>query len=165
MTQRPCGAVFVVNRGLMMSLKINLQDAMKDAMRAKDKPRLGALRMILSEIKRVEVDTRTDVDDTQVLAILDKMQKQRRDSIAQYEKANRTDLADIEQAELAIIGEFLPEPLSSEAIQALIRQVVAEQNAQSMADMGKVMAAIKPQVQGRADMAVVSQLIKTQLNP
>jgi uncharacterized protein YqeY len=149
----------------MMSLKINLQDAMKDAMRAKDKPRLGALRMILSEIKRVEVDTRTDVDDTQVLAILDKMQKQRRDSIAQYEKANRTDLADIEQAELAIIGEFLPEPLSSEAIQALIRQVVAEQNAQSMADMGKVMAAIKPQVQGRADMAVVSQLIKTQLNP
>jgi uncharacterized protein YqeY len=150
--------------GLKMSLKVTLQDAMKDAMRAKDKARLSAIRMILAEIKRLEVDARADVDDTQVLAILDKMQKQRRDSMAQYEKANRADLAEVEQAELAVIGEFLPQPLSPEDLQALIRQVISAQNAQSMADMGKVMAAIKPQVQGRADMAAVSQLIKAQLN-
>ena len=148
-----------------MSLKATLQDAMKDAMRAKDKARLGAIRMILAEVKRLEVDSRLEVDDAQVLAILDKMQKQRRDSLAQYEQAQRADLAAIEQAELEVIGEFLPKPLSPDEIQALITQVMAEQNAQSMADMGKVMAAIKPQVQGRADMAAVSQLIKTQLTP
>lgn len=147
-----------------MTLKARLQDAMKDAMRAKDKARLGAVRMILSEVKRLEVDTRAELDDTQILAILDKMQKQRRDSIAQYEQANRADLADIEQAELAVIAEFLPTPLSTEEIEALIRATITELGAQSMADMGKVMAAIKPQAQGRADMAAISQRIKAQLN-
>lgn len=147
-----------------MTIKASLQDAMKDAMRAKDKPRLGAVRMILAEVKRLEVDSRAEVSDTQVLAILDKMQKQRRDSMAQYEQAHRADLAAIEQAELNVIGEFLPTPLRAEEIEALIEQVIAAQGAQSMAAMGQVMAVIKPEVQGRADMAAVSQLIKAKLN-
>lgn len=146
-----------------MSLTAALQDAMKAAMRAKDKARLSAIRMILAEVKRVEVDSRCAVDDTQVLVILDKMQKQRRDSMAQFEQANRPDLAAIEHAELAVIGEFMPTPLQADEIKALIAQVIAEQGAQTMADMGKVMAIIKPQAQGRADMAAISQLIKAQL--
>lgn len=147
-----------------MMLKTTINTAMKEAMRAKDKARLGAIRMILSEIKRLEVDTRTEINDSQILAILDKMQKQRRDSIAQFEQAQRHDLAHIEQAELAVIAEFLPTPLTPDEIAALIRQTITEQGAQSMADMGQVMAALKPKVQGRADMAAISQLIKTQLN-
>lgn len=146
-----------------MSLTAALQDAMKAAMRAKDKARLSAIRMILAEVKRVEVDSRCAVDDTQVLVILDKMQKQRRDSMAQFEQANRPDLAAIEHAELAVIGEFMPTPLQADEVKALIAQVIAEQGAQTMADMGKVMAIIKPQAQGRADMAAISQLIKAQL--
>lgn len=146
-----------------MSLTAALQDAMKAAMRAKDKARLSAIRMILAEVKRVEVDSRCAVDDTQVLVILDKMQKQRRDSMAQFEQANRPDLAAIEHAELAVIGEFMPTPLQADEIKALIAQVIVEQGAQTMADMGKVMAIIKPQAQGRADMAAISQLIKAQL--
>lgn len=143
-----------------MSLKTDLTNAMKDAMRAQDKARLGAIRMMLSEIKRVEVDERIELSDERILAILDKMQKQRRDSVSQFAAAGRQDLVDVEEAELEVISQFLPAPLSEAELQALVQSAVNETGAQSMADMGKVMAILKPQVQGRADMAVVSKLVK-----
>ncbi|MFC3852161.1 GatB/YqeY domain-containing protein [Salinispirillum marinum] len=143
-----------------MSLKAELTQAMKDAMRAQDKARLGTVRLMLSEIKRVEVDERIEVSDERILALLDKMQKQRRDSIAQFSAAGRQDLVDIEEAELEVISQFLPAPLSEAELQAMVQSAVAETGAQSMADMGKVMAILKPQVQGRADMTVVSKLVK-----
>lgn len=146
-----------------MSLKTELQTAMKDAMRAKDKARLGIIRMMLSDIKRVEVDERIELDDARILAILDKMQKQRRDSISQYEAAGRDDLADTEKAELAVIAEFLPAALSQDELSALVEQAISETGAQSMKDMGQVMAIMKPQAQGRADMAEVSKLVKARL--
>lgn len=143
-----------------MSLKAELTQAMKDAMRAQDKARLGTVRLMLSEIKRVEVDERIELSDERILAILDKMQKQRRDSIAQFSAAGRQDLVDIEEAELEVISQFLPAPLSEAELQAMVQSAVTETGAQSMADMGKVMAILKPQVQGRADMTVVSKLVK-----
>ncbi|MFY0664944.1 MAG: GatB/YqeY domain-containing protein [Natronospirillum sp.] len=143
-----------------MSLKTDLTNAMKDAMRAQDKARLGAIRMMLSEIKRVEVDERIELSDERILAILDKMQKQRRDSVSQFAAAGRQDLVDVEEAELEVISQFLPAQLSEAELQALVQSAVNETGAQSMADMGKVMAILKPQVQGRADMAVVSKLVK-----
>lgn len=143
-----------------MSLKAELTQAMKDAMRAQDKARLGTVRLMLSEIKRVEVDERIEVSDERILALLDKMQKQRRDSIAQFSAAGRQDLVDIEEAELEVISQFLPAPLSEAELQAMVQSAVTETGAQSMADMGKVMAILKPQVQGRADMTVVSKLVK-----
>lgn len=146
-----------------MALKTELQTAMKDAMRAKDKARLGVIRLMLSDIKRVEVDERTELDDDRILAILDKMQKQRRDSIAQYEDAGRTDLADAEKAELVVIAEFLPAALSTDELDALVEQAIADTGASSMKDMGQVMAIVKPQAQGRADMAAVSKLVKSRL--
>lgn len=145
-------------------LKQRLTDAMKDAMRAKDKRRLGAIRLMLAEIKRVEVDERIDPDDTRVLAILDKMGKQRRDSIEQFAKAGRDDLVAQEQLELAVIAEFLPQPLTEAEIAALVDQAVADSGAQGPADIGKVMARVKPAVQGRGDMAAVSRLVKQRLN-
>lgn len=147
-----------------MSLKADLQSAMKDAMRARDKERLGTIRMIMADIKRREVDDRTEMTDEQVLAILDKMQKQRRESIAQYESAGRQDLADVEKAELEVIAQFLPAALSQEELQALISHSIDSTGASSMRDMGKVMAELKPQVQGRADMSEISRLVKAQLD-
>jgi uncharacterized protein YqeY len=147
-----------------MSLKLKLTDAMKAAMRAKDKPRLGAIRLILSEVKRIEVDERIELDDARMLVLLDKMTKQRRDSIAQYESAGRQELADIEIAEIAVIQEFLPVALTDAEIAELIQQAIVESGAESMRDMGKVMAVIKPKIQGRADGGAVSNLVKAALN-
>lgn len=144
-------------------LKADLKAAVKTAMKSGDKPRLLTIRTILSEIKRVEVDERIEVDDQRTLLILDKMTKQRRDSIKQFEAAQRTDLAAVEQAELAIIQEFLPAQLSAEEIDTIIDQAIASTGASSVKDMGKVMGSVKPQVQGRADMAVIGALIKTKL--
>lgn len=145
-------------------LKRQLTEAMKDAMRAKDKPRLGTLRMALADVKRVEVDERIDPDDTRVLSIIEKMIKQRRESIRQYEGAGRHDLADIEHAEIAVLQEFMPAALSEQDIDAIITKALADTGASSAQDMGKVMAAVKPQMAGRADMGSVSQKIKARLS-
>lgn len=145
------------------SLKKQITSAMKDAMRARAKERLGAIRLILSEIKRIEVDERIDVDDARLLAVLDKMIKQRRDSINQYENAGRQELADIEQAEIEVIQEFLPEPLSDEELAVMIDEAIAASGAESMRDMGKVMGILKPKIQGRADVGAVSGMIKGKL--
>jgi len=148
----------------MYELKHRLTEAMKDAMRAKDKPRLGAIRLILAELKRIEVDERIEVDDQRVLAVLDKMTKQRRDSKAQFEAAGREDLAAIEHNELEVIKAFLPAALTETEINSLIDAAIATTSAASMADMGKVMAILKPQTQGRADMGQLSAQIKARLN-
>lgn len=137
---------------------------MKSAMRAKDKPRLLTVRTILAGIKQQEVDTREELDDTAVLAILDKMSKQRRESIAQFSKAGREDLVAQEEQELQVIQEYLPEPLGDAEIQSLIKEAIKASAASSMKDMGKVMAYIKPKAQGRADMGKMSALIKDALN-
>ena len=147
-----------------MSMKKQINDAMKDAMRAKDKPRLGAIRLIQAEIKRIEVDERIEIDDARILAILDKMVKQRRDSINQYETAGRQELADIEIAEINVIQDFLPAALSDAEISAMVAAAVTETGASSMADMGKVMGILKPQIQGRADGGAVNGLVKAALN-
>ena len=146
------------------TLKVRITAEMKAAMRAKDKPRLGTIRLIQAEIKRIEVDERIELDDTRVLAILDKMSKQRRDSLSQFKDAGRDDLADQEQLELDVIAEFLPAALSDEELQTLIDQAIADSGAQAMSDMGKVMGILKPQVQGRADMGAVSKQIKARLS-
>ncbi len=146
------------------TLKARITTEMKTAMRAKNKPRLSTIRLIQAEIKRIEVDERIELDDTRVLAILDKMSKQRRDSLSQFKDAGRDDLAEQEQSELDVIAEFLPAALTEEELQALIDQAVADSGAQAMSDMGKVMAIIKPLVQGRADMGTVSQHIKARLS-
>ena len=147
-----------------VTLKARITTEMKAAMRAKDKPRLGTIRLIQAEIKRIEVDERIELDDTRVLAILDKMSKQRRDSLSQFKDAGRDDLAEQEQSELDVIAEFLPAALTEEELQLLIDQAVADSGAQAMSDMGKVMGILKPQVQGRADMGVVSKQIKARLS-
>ncbi len=141
-------------------LKSSVKDAMKTAMRAKDKPRLGAIRLIMAEIKRIEVDERIEIDDARLIAILDKMVKQRKDSEKQYTDAGRTELAKIESDEIAVIKEFLPEALSDEELTTLVQQAVSESGASSMQDMGKVMALLKPKVQGRADMGSISAQVK-----
>jgi uncharacterized protein YqeY len=146
------------------TLKAQVKDEMKVAMRAKDKVRLGAIRLIQAEIKRIEVDERIEIDDARLLLVLDKMCKQRRDSIQQYQDANRQELADVEIAELAIIQEFLPAQLSEDELSELISSAVAETGAASMQDMGKVMAILKPKLQGRADMGAVSKKIKAALS-
>jgi uncharacterized protein len=145
------------------TLKARLTEAMNAAMRAQEKARLGAIRLMLAEIKRVEVDERIELDDARVLAILDKMIKQRRDSIQQFESAGRTDLVEIEAGELAVIQEFLPQALGEAELALLIDDAMRESGAVAMKDMGKVMAILKPQVQGRADMGLVSQRIKARL--
>ncbi len=144
-------------------LKTRITEAMKAAMRAQEKARLGAIRLIQSEIKRVEVDERIEVDDARVLAILDRMVKQRRDSIQQFRAANREDLVEIEAGELAVIQDFMPQPLDAAELEALIDAAVRDSSATSMKDMGRVMAILKPRVQGRADMGLVSQRIKARL--
>lgn len=144
-------------------LKTRLSDAMKEAMRARDKARLGAVRLILADIQRIEVDERCTLDDTRILAVLDKMVKQRRDAKQQYVQAKRPDLAAQEQFELDLIAEFLPAALSPAELDTLISGAISTSGAESVRDMGKVMAILKPQVQGRADMGAVSQRIKTLL--
>lgn len=137
---------------------------MKDAMRAKDKARLGAIRLALAEIKKVEVDERIDPDDARITSILDKMVKQRRESIKQFETAGRDELVAQEQNEIDVLQEFLPQALSEEELNAIISSALEATGAQSMQDMGKVMGMVKPAVVGRADMAVVSQRIKSALS-
>ncbi len=146
-----------------MSLKARIQEEMKAALKAGDKARLGTIRLIMAAIKQREVDERTQLDDRQVLAVLDKMAKQRRESIAQYRAAGRDDLAEKEQAELEIIQSYLPEALSEAEIDELIAAAIRETGAAGIRDMGKVMARLKPQLQGRADMAQVSARVKAAL--
>jgi uncharacterized protein YqeY len=147
-----------------MSLKERIQEDVKDAMRAKDKPRLATIRLITAAIKQREVDERIELDDTQVLVVLDKMCKQRRESISQFEQAGRDDLAAQEKAELELIQQYLPEQLTEAEINELIDAVMQDTGAASMKDMGKVMGQLKPKLQGRADMGAVSALIKARLS-
>jgi hypothetical protein len=144
-------------------LKQRLQDDMKAAMKAGDKRRLGVVRLINAAIKQREVDERVELDDTQVLVVLDKMLKQRRDSISQYEQAGREDLAAQERFEVEICQAYMPAALSDDEIAGLIAEAIDSTSASSMQDMGKVMALLKPKLQGRADMAAVSKQIKARL--
>ena len=146
-----------------MTLKQQLTDDMKTAMRGGEKDRLGVIRLILAAIKQREVDERIELDDVQTLAVLEKMVKQRKDSITQFEAANRQDLADIERAEMVVIDTYLPSKLGDEEIDALITAAIAETGASSARDMGKVVAAVKEKAAGRADMGVVSGRIKARL--
>lgn len=145
------------------SLKDQIKAAMKDAMRNKEKERLATIRMMQAEIKRIEVDERIELDDTRTLAVLDKMTKQRRDSLSQYEKAGREDLAAVERLELEVISEFLPTALTDAELDQIVSDAIASTGASGMADMGKVIGVVKPQVQGRADMGAVSKLVKDKL--
>lgn len=147
-----------------MELLERLKDAQKAAMKAKDKTRLGTIRLLMSAIKQQEVDTRQSLSDEDILAVLTKSVKQRRDSVAQYQSAGRDDLADAELAEIAVIEEFLPQPLSEVEVDALVKAAVEKTGAASMQDMGKVMGVLKPQIQGRADMGKASQLVKANLS-
>jgi uncharacterized protein len=147
----------------MSALKTQIQDAMKTAMKSGDKPRLAVIRLMLAALKQVEVDERIELDDTRVIAILDKMVKQRRESIAQFAPAGRDDLVEKEQAEIDIITEYLPQALSEAEIEAIINQAISETGASSMKEMGKVMAQVRPQLVGRADMGAVSGRIKALL--
>jgi uncharacterized protein YqeY len=147
----------------MSDLKLRIGEAVKAAMKAQDKPRRDAIRLIQAEIKRVEVDERIEVDDTRVLAILDKMAKQRRESIEQFQKGGRDDLVASESAELAVIQEFLPAALGEAEIDAIIDAAIQSTGAASIKDMGKLMGVLKPQLQGRADMGAVSGRIKARL--
>lgn len=146
-----------------MTLKQQLTDDMKAAMRAGEKDRLGVVRLILAAIKQREVDERIELDDVQTLAVLEKMVKQRKDSISQFEAASRQDLADIEKAEMKVIEVYLPAKLGDEEVDALITAAIAETGASSARDMGKVVAAVKEKAAGRADMGVVSGRIKSRL--
>ncbi len=144
----------------MSPLQARLREAMKDAMRAKDKPRLETIRLALSEIRRVEVDERIDCDDSRITGILDRMVKQRRESISQFEAGDREDLVAKEQGQIDVLREFLPQPLAADELNAIIREAVVESGAQSMREMGKVMALIKPGVTGRADMSQVGKQVR-----
>lgn len=146
------------------TLKQQLTETMKDAMRAKDKLRLGSVRLALAEIKKIEVDERIEPDDSRITAVLEKMIKQRRESVRQYEAGNRADLAEQENAEIVILQEFMPQALSDEEVSALIADAIASIGASTIADMGKVMGVVRPAVLGRADMAAVSQQIKQRLS-
>ena len=146
-----------------MSLKDRILQDVKDAMRSRDKPRLATLRLITAAIKQQEVDERIELDDAQILALLDKMCKQRRESISKFEKAGRDDLIAQEVSELGIIQTYLPEQLGEDEITALIDETMAATGATSIKDMGKVMGQLKPKLQGRADMGAVSAMIKAKL--
>jgi uncharacterized protein YqeY len=147
----------------MSALKTQIQDAMKTAMKGGDKPRLAVIRLMLAALKQVEVDERIELDDTRVIAILDKMVKQRRESIAQFGPAGRDDLVEKEQAEIDIISDYLPQALSEAEIEAIINQAISETGATSMKEMGQVMGLVRPQLVGRADMGSVSSKIKALL--
>jgi len=146
-----------------MSIKVSINADLKKAMLARDKRTVGALRLVTSAIKQIEIDERIELDDTRILAVLDKLSKQRQESISQYQAASRPDLEEQEVFELSLIKHYLPEPLSQEAIDALIVEAFAKTGASSMRDMGKVVAYLKPQLQGRADMGPISALIKAKL--
>lgn len=148
----------------MSELKEQITSAMKTAMREKEKARLGVIRLMLAAIKQIEVDERKELDDTEVLAVLDKMLKQRRESIKQYGAANRQDLLEQEEYEVGIIKDFMPAQLDDAEIDSIIAAAIAETGAASMKDMGKVMGIIRPKLQGRADMGAVSGKIKDQLS-
>ena len=144
----------------MSTLKARITEDMKTAMRGQDKPRLGVIRLMLAAIKQQEVDTRTELDDSTILAVLEKMLKQRRESLRQYTDAGRLDLANQEQFEIGIIQDYMPQALAADELDALIQQGIAETGATTMRDMGKVMNWLEPQVQGPTDMAQLSGLIK-----
>ena len=146
-----------------MTLKARISEDMKNAMRAKDSARLGAIRLLQSAIKQREVDERIELNDGQVIEAIEKMLKQRRDSISQYEAANRHDLADVEKFEVSVLQEYLPQALTDEEVAAILEQVISETGAVGIKDMSKVMAAVKPLVVGRADMGKISGLIKARL--
>lgn len=146
-----------------MSLKARISEDMKTAMRAKDSARLGTIRLLLAAIKQREVDERIELDDTQVTEVIEKMLKQRRDSIAQYKSANRQDLVDVEEYEVGVLQDYLPQQLTDAEVNAILDKAIADSGAAGMKDMGKVMAAVKPQVVGRADMGKISGLIKARL--
>ncbi|MGX2041503.1 GatB/YqeY domain-containing protein [Methylocaldum sp. MU1018] len=148
----------------MSGLKERLQADMKAAMKSGEKERLGVIRLIMAGIKQREVDERIQLDDAQVLAVLDKMAKQRRESIAQFQSAGRDDLVAVEQAELSIIQEYLPQALSEDEVESLIKEALVESGASGIGDMGKVMAVLKPKMQGRADMSAVSSRVKNLLS-
>ena len=147
----------------MSALKARLSDAMKDAMRAKDSARLGVLRMALAALKQIEVDERVELDDARVLAVLEKLIKQRRESVAAYQGAGREDLAATERSEIAVLEEFLPARLTDGELDALIEAAVAEAGATTARDMGKVMNLLRPQITGRADGTDVSKRVKARL--
>jgi uncharacterized protein YqeY len=146
-----------------MTLKDRIQEDVKNAMRAQQREQLAVLRLVTAAIKQKEVDERVDLDDSQVLAVLDKMVKQRRESLDQYEQAGRDDLASVEKFELDLIQTYLPEQLSDDELAELINTTISEIGASSIRDMGSVMNALRSQVQGRADMKAVSQAVKNQL--
>ena len=146
-----------------MILKTQISEDMKTAMRAKDSERLGAIRLLLSAIKQREVDERIELTDADVIAVIEKMLKQRRDSIAAFESANRTDLADIEKFEVTVLQTYMPKQLSDEELNQIITQVIADSGATGAKDMGKVVSLVKPLVAGVADMGKVSGLIKSRL--
>ena len=146
------------------ALKTNLQDEMKTAMKAGNKPRLGVIRLMLAALKQVEVDERIELDDTRVIGILDKMVKQRRESISMYDKAGRDDLSSIEHAEIDVIQTFMPQALSESEIETIIKDAISKTGAESIKDMGKVMAIVKPLIVGRGDTGMISGTIKTILS-
>jgi len=146
-----------------VTLKARISEDMKNAMRAKDSARLGAIRLLQSAIKQREVDERIELNDGQVIEAIEKMLKQRRDSISQYEAANRHDLADVEKFEVSVLQEYLPQALTDEEVAAILEQVISDTGAVGIKDMSKVMAAVKPLVVGRADMGKISGLIKARL--
>ncbi|HEC74125.1 MAG TPA: GatB/YqeY domain-containing protein [Methylophaga aminisulfidivorans] len=145
-------------------LKVAIQDSVKEAMRAKDKPRLAVLRQITAAIKQVEVDNRVDLSDEEIVVVMTKMTKQRREALEQYENAGRDDLADIEKAELVIIEEFMPEQLTEDEVKQAIQAAIEESGASSIKDMGAVMNVLRPKLQGRADMSAVSGQVKSALS-
>jgi uncharacterized protein YqeY len=147
-----------------MSLKQQINEDMKSAMRARDVPRLSAIRLLMAAIKQREVDERIQLDDTAVVAVIDKMQKQRRDSISQYEAAGRQDLADVEKAEMAVLGAYMPQALSAEEVAAEIDAAIAQTGAGGPSDMGKVMGVLKVKLAGRTDLGQVSGLVKQTLS-
>ncbi|WP_353099419.1 GatB/YqeY domain-containing protein [Stenotrophomonas lactitubi] len=146
-----------------MSMKQQLTEDMKAAMKGGEKHKLGVIRLINAAIKQKEVDERIELDDTAVIAVLDKMVKQRKDSVSQFEAANREDLAEIERAEIVVIEAYLPAKMGEDEIVAAIQAAIAETGASSAADMGKLMGALKPKLAGQADMGLVSKLVKQQL--
>ena len=146
-----------------MTLKSQIYEDMKSAMKSGDKDRLKVVRLILAAIKQIEVDTRTEMDDPAVLAVLNKMVKQRRDSVSQFQDGNRDDLAAIELAEIVVLKDYLPEQLSDAELDRMVDKAIADSGAESIRDMGKVMGQVKAQAQGRADMAAVGAKVKARL--
>jgi uncharacterized protein len=146
-----------------MSLKARITEDMKTAMKAKEAGKLAAIRLLLAAVKQKEVDERIELDDTAVVAVIEKLTKQRKDSVTQYEAAGRQDLADVEKAEIAILAAYLPEKMGADEMAAAVAAAVAETGAKTPADMGKLMAVLKPRLAGKADMAEVSKLVKAAL--